>query len=199
MSIPIFFHKINVIQRIRNAFIFLKKKNFKMEIFLSAFLIMCMRITDVTISTIRTLMVVQGRKYIAGVLGFFEVTIWVFAIRHIMLHIDNLWNILGYSTGFGLGNIIGITLEQKFGLGYIQAYVISRYFVDKIANELRKNKFGVTLLPAEGGSGGQSIIVSVLSRKRQKELFEIVERIDPDAFITIQSVTPHRGYIPTRP
>lgn len=170
-----------------------------MEIFLSAFLIMCMRITDVTISTIRTLMVVQGRKYIAGVLGFFEVTIWVFAIRHIMLHIDNLWNILGYSTGFGLGNIIGITLEQKFGLGYIQAYVISRHFVDKIANELRKNKFGVTLLPAEGGSGGQSIIVSVISRKRQKELLEIVERIDPDAFITIQSVTPHRGYIPTRP
>ncbi len=170
-----------------------------MEIFLSAFLIMCMRITDVTISTIRTLMVVQGRKYIAGILGFFEVTIWVFAIRHIMLHIDNLWNILGYSTGFGLGNIIGITLEQRFGLGYSQAYVISRHFVDKIANELRKNKFGVTLLPAEGGSGGQSIIVTVIPRKRQKELFEIVEKIDPEAFITIQSVTPYRGYIPTRP
>ncbi|MGB9664274.1 MAG: DUF2179 domain-containing protein [Ignavibacteria bacterium] len=160
---------------------------------------MCMRITDVTISTIRTLMVVQGRKYIAGILGFFEVTIWVFAIRHIMLHIDNLWNILGYSTGFGLGNIIGITLEQRFGLGYSQAYVISRHFVDKIANELRKNKFGVTLLPAEGGSGGQSIIVTVIPRKRQKELFEIVEKIDPEAFITIQSVTPYRGYIPTRP
>jgi len=170
-----------------------------MEIFLSAFMIMCMRIVDVTISTIRTLMVVQGRKYIAGFLGFVEVTIWVFAIRHIMMHIDNLWNILGYSTGFGLGNIIGITLEQKFGLGFIQVYIISRHDTDKIADELRKNKFGVTILPAEGGSGGQAIIVTVISRKRQKELFELVERIDPNAFITIQSATPYRGYVPTRP
>jgi uncharacterized protein YebE (UPF0316 family) len=170
-----------------------------MEIFLSALMIMCMRIIDVTISTIRTLMVVQGRKYIAGILGFIEVTVWIFAIRHIMLHIDNLWNILGYSTGFGLGNVIGITLEQKFGLGFIQAYIISRYYTDKIADELRKYKFGVTILPAEGGSGGQSIIVSVIPRKRQKELFSIVEKIDSNAFITIQPATPSRGYIPTRP
>ena len=170
-----------------------------MEIFFSAFLIMCMRIVDVTISTIRTLMVVQGRKYVAGFLGFIEVTIWVFAIRHIMMHIDNLWNILGYSTGFGLGNSIGITLEQKFGMGFIQAYIISRFYVDKIADELRKNRFGVTILPAEGGSGGQSIIVTVIPRKRQKELFDLVESIDQNAFITIQSATPYRGYVPTRP
>ncbi len=170
-----------------------------MEILISAVMIMCMRIVDVTISTIRTLMVVQGRKYLAGILGFIEVTIWIFAIRHIMLHIDNLWNILGYSTGFGLGNIIGITLEQKFGMGHVQVYIISRYYSDKIANELRKNKFGVTILPAEGGSGGQTIIVTIIARKRQEELLNIVESIDKDAFVTIQSATPFRGYIQTRP
>ncbi len=170
-----------------------------MEILISAVMIMCMRIVDVTISTIRTLMVVQGRKYLAGILGFIEVTIWIFAIRHIMLHIDNLWNILGYSTGFGLGNIIGITLEQKFGMGHVQVYIISRYYSDKIANELRKNKFGVTILPAEGGSGGQTIIVTIIARKRQEELLKIVESIDKDAFVTIQSATPFRGYIQTRP
>lgn len=170
-----------------------------MEIFLSALMIMCMRIVDVTISTIRTLMVVQGRKYYAGILGFVEVTIWVFAIRHIMMHIDNLWNILGYSTGFGLGNIIGITLEQKFGLGFVQIYIISLHYADEIAMELRKNKFGVTILPGEGGSGGQAILVTVIARKRQKELLDIVEKIDPKAFISIHSATPYRGYIPTRP
>lgn len=170
-----------------------------MEIFLSALMIMCMRIVDVTISTIRTLMVVQGRKYIAGLLGFIEVTIWIFAIRHIMMHIDNLWNILGYSTGFGLGNIIGITLEQKFGLGFIQAYIISIHHADKIANELRRNKFGVTILPGEGGSGGQAILVTITPRKRQKELIDLIDSIDPKAFITIQPATPYRGYIQTKP
>ncbi|MCX8056464.1 MAG: DUF5698 domain-containing protein [Ignavibacteria bacterium] len=169
-----------------------------MEIFLSAVMIMCMRIVDVTLSTIRTLMVVQGRKYYAGILGFIEVTIWVLAIRHIMMHIDNLWNILGYSTGFGLGNIIGITLEQKFGLGFVQIYIISLHYADEIANELRRKKFGVTILPGEGGSGGQAILVSIIARKRQKEFLEIVESIDPKAFITIQPATPYRGYIQTK-
>jgi uncharacterized protein YebE (UPF0316 family) len=144
-------------------------------------------------------MVVQGRKLYAGILGFIEVTVWIFAIRHIMLHIDNLWNILGYSTGFGLGNIIGITLEQKFGLGFVQIYIISLHYADEIANELRKNKFGVTILPGEGGSGGQAILVSVIARKRQREFLNVVENIDPKAFITIQPATPYRGFIKTRP
>lgn len=169
-----------------------------MEFVLSALMIMGMRITDVTVGTIRTLMVVQGRKYWAGLLGFIEVTIWIVAIRHIMLNIDNLWNILGYSTGFGLGNIIGITLEQKFGLGFVQIYVISMYYSDKIALELRKNNFGVTILPGEGGSGGYAILVILTTRKRQKELINIVESIDPKAFISIQSATPYRGYIHSR-
>ncbi len=115
-----------------------------------------------------------------------------------MLNIDNLWNILGYSTGFGLGNIIGISLEQKFGFGFVQIYVISMHYADQIALELRKNKFGVTKLPAEGGSGGHSILVILTTRKRQKELISIVESIDPKAFISVQSATPYRGYIHSR-
>ncbi len=166
-----------------------------MEVILSALMIMCMRIVDVTIGTIRTIMVIQRRKWLAGFLGFLEVTVWIVAIRHIMIHIDNLWNILGYSTGFGLGNVIGITLEQKFGFGFIQVYVISMHYADNIANELRKNKFGVTILPAEGGSGGHTILVILTTRKRQGELLEIVDKIDPKAFISIQSATPYRGYI----
>ena len=70
-----------------------------MEFIYSALFIMCLRIMDVTVGVMRMLMVVQGRKYVAGALGFVEVTIWAFAIRHIMLNLDNILNIFGYSTG----------------------------------------------------------------------------------------------------
>lgn len=59
----------------------------------------------VSISTVRTLMVVQGRKLYAGIFGAVEIAVWLTAIRHIMIHLNNLWNILGYSIGLGLGNI----------------------------------------------------------------------------------------------
>jgi uncharacterized protein YebE (UPF0316 family) len=162
---------------------------------LGALLIMCMRICDVTLDTIRLILVVQGRKYKAGLVGFFEVLIWVFAIRYVMQHMNVLLNLFGYASGFALGNIIGITIEQKIGLGFVQLNIISRHFTDKIADALRKSKFGVTILPGEGGTGGVSVMVVILARKLQGKVIDLIESIDKEAFITVQYSLPYRGYV----
>ncbi len=159
-----------------------------------AILIMVMRICDVSIGTMRTIFVVQGKKYFAGIAGFFEVLIWIFAMRYIMQHLDHIPNLFGYATGFALGNIIGISIEQKIGLGYIQLNVISRHYTDAIADALRKSRFGVTILPGEGGTGGVSIIVLIAPRKFQKKVMSLIESIDPNSFITINHSLPYRGY-----
>lgn len=164
------------------------------EIF-GAVLIMAMRICDVSIGTVRTILVVQGRKYLAGITGFVEVLIWVFAIRYIFQHLDNTANLFGYAIGFGIGNIVGIAIEQKIGLGYVQFNIISKYFTDKITDALRTNKFGATIMPGEGGTGGVAVIIVIAKRKTQKKVMKLVESIDPDAFITIQSSIPYRGFI----
>jgi len=162
---------------------------------LGALLIMSMRICDVTLDTIRLILVVQGRKYLAGLVGFFEVLIWIFAIRYIMQHMGVLLNLFGYATGFALGNIIGITIEQKIGLGFVQLNIISRHFTDKIADALRKSKYGVTILPGEGGAGGVSVMIVILARKLQGKVIDLIESIDKEAFITVQYSLPYRGYV----
>jgi uncharacterized protein YebE (UPF0316 family) len=159
---------------------------------------MVLKISDVSLGTIRTLMVVQGKKYQAAIIGFVEVTIWVFAIRHVMLHLDNIVNVFGYSTGFAIGTFLGILIEQKVGSGFIQMQVISKHHIDKISTELWKNNFGATLIPGEGVRGGVAVIVLTLTRKRQKEAVRIIEGIDPKAFITVQSAIPSRGFIQLR-
>ena len=168
------------------------------SLILSALLIMCLRIIDVSLGTIRMLMTVQGKKYIAGMIGFFEVTIWVVAIRHIMQNLDNVFNIFGYSSGFALGTIIGITIEQKLGSGYLSLHIISMNYADKIADELRMNKIGVTMLPGEGGSGGVTVLMATVIRKRHSEVINLIETIDPKAFITVNSAIPYRGYVQTK-
>lgn len=159
-----------------------------------AVVIMLMRICDVSIGTFRTILVVQGKKYHAGAAGFFEVLIWIFAIRFIMQHLDNIANLFGYATGFALGNIIGISIEQKIGLGFVQLNVISKFYTDKIADALRKSKIGVTIIPGEGGAGGISIIVVIAQRKNQRKVIKLIESIDKDCFITVQHSVPYRGY-----
>lgn len=73
--------------------------------------IMFMRICDVSIGTIRTILVVQGKKYLAGIAGSIEVLIWILAKSFIFQNLDQIPNIFGYSLGFGLGNILSINIK----------------------------------------------------------------------------------------
>ena len=81
-----------------------------------ALLIMMMRICDVTIGTFRTILIVQGRKLLAGTAGFFEVLIWVFAIRFVFQHLDNLANFFGYAVGSVLEIFWVLHLNRKSDL-----------------------------------------------------------------------------------
>jgi uncharacterized protein YebE (UPF0316 family) len=165
------------------------------ELIYGAVLIMCMRICDVTIGTFRTILVVQARKYYAAIAGFFEVLIWITAMRYIVQHMDNIYNLFGYAVGFAIGNILGITLEQKVALGYCEVNIISQQHAAEIATKLRESKFGVTTLQAEGKSGELSMLMVIIKRKFLNDLMEIVESVDKGAFINVQMSRPFRGFM----
>ena len=166
-----------------------------MENLLGALLIMGLRMVDVSLGTFRTIMVVQAKKYLAGSIGFVEVLIWIFAMRYIFQNLDNTYNLIGYALGFSIGNILGIYLEEKVAMGYVQVNIISLRFADKMANELRKANFGVTILPAEGGTGGMSLIVILIRRRDMPDAKKIIDSIDAKSFLTIQHSRPYRGFI----
>ena len=166
-----------------------------LEIILGALFIMSLRIIDVSLATVRTLMIMQGRVWPSGAIGFVESTVWVIAISFVVQNLNNPWNILGYAGGFALGNMIGIVIEKKIGLGFIQAYIVSLKKAGEIADLLRKKNFGVTKLPGEGSTGNVSILMILTLRKRQKELMKLVDHLDHTAFVSINSATPSRGYM----
>lgn len=168
-----------------------------MDVLIGALLIFGLRICDVSMGTVRTMFTVQGRKLSASVIGFFEVIIWAMAIRQVFAQLDNLWNILGYGAGFAVGTYLGIAIEHKLAIGFTHVYVISRHNADDIANALRINKFGVTIIPAEGGSGGMPIVTSLIRRSRTRELKNIVDAIDGNALISMHSSTIYRGFMHT--
>ncbi len=165
------------------------------EILFGALLLMFLRIIDVSLATIRTLMIMQGRIWPAGAIGFVESTVWVIAISYVVQHLNDPWNILGYATGFAIGNMLGIVIERKIGIGFVQAYIVSLTKAGEIAELLRKKNFGITKLPGEGTTGNVSILMVLTLRRRQKELMKLIDHIDHKAFVSIQSATPSRGYM----
>ena len=87
-----------------------------MEPLLGALLIFCLRLIGVSVGTVRMLMAVRGRRLVAGVMGFFEVTIFLVAISQVLTNIGNWWNVLGYAGGFAVGTILGMTIEKKLAM-----------------------------------------------------------------------------------
>ncbi|MGD8778673.1 MAG: DUF5698 domain-containing protein [Ignavibacteria bacterium] len=165
------------------------------ETIIGALLIMCMRIADVSLGTFRTILVVHGSRIYAAITGSLEVLIWIFAMRYIMLNLDNTINLIGYAVGFGLGNLTGITLEQKIGLGYAQINIISQKLTREIAAKLRQSDFACTLIPTEGGFGNSSVAIAIVRRKDLRGVIKLVEEVDDKCFISVQHSRPYRGYI----
>ena len=165
-----------------------------MEMFLGYALIFLARVIDVSMATTRTLMVVQGRRLQAALIGFFEVGIYVTALGKVVSSLDNPMNLLAYCLGFAAGNFVGITIENKIALGDLSAQIILKTSNnEELVNQLRQNGFGVTIIEAQGIEGPREVLNVALNRKDLTKLKNLVDSIDEKAFMTVNNISPIRG------
>ena len=95
-------------------------------------LIFVARICDQTLGTIRIVFLSRGDKWIDPLLGFFEVIIWVLAIRQIIHNLSNVVGYVAYAGGFATGNYIGILLEEKIAMGKRVVQIITQKDATKL-------------------------------------------------------------------
>lgn len=165
----------------------------------SVLFIFCMRLVDVSLGTLRMIMINRGQKVIAPILGFVEVSIWVVAVSQVFTNLDSIWHILGYSGGFAAGTLVGMLIEERMALGKIEIHAISTEKSLDIAEILRAADFGVTTLKAAGQSGEFDIVTTVVQRKEEPTVLNIIETIDPHSFVTVEAKQEvKQGYLHTR-
>lgn len=162
--------------------------------------IFCLRIVDVSLSTVRILLSVRGHRRIVPLIGLFEVLIWLFAAGNAMRHLESGWHVLGYATGYATGSAVGLWIEEKLALGYATIRVITRNAGEALADSLRALGFGVTEFAARGREGPVEVIYLVVPRRETGRVLGEVERRDRTAFITVEQPREIRwGWIPTSP
>jgi uncharacterized protein YebE (UPF0316 family) len=152
-----------------------------------------LRIIDVSLDTLRVLFAVRGARWVASILGFFQALIWLFAVGNAMKHLDSWWHILGYAGGFATGTLVGVMIEQYLAYGLATVHVVSRHGGVEIAEAMRELGFGVTEVPGYGRDGGVELVQTVVQRQHLDEIAKIVERWDPDAFVTVEEPRILRG------
>ncbi len=159
-----------------------------LQIVAGMLLIFFLRITDVSMGTIRTIMVVRGMRKWAVLIGFVEVTIWVVAISQVMANLNNVWNILAYSGGFATGTFVGMHLENRMALGTVSIHVVSQQKGPEIVAQVHQAGYGATKLAAEGYSGPVSVISVVVPRKKKLAVLALISEIDSTAFVTVEDI-----------
>ncbi|MBX3043740.1 MAG: DUF2179 domain-containing protein [Candidatus Kapabacteria bacterium] len=156
--------------------------------FLIPFLIFLARILDVSIGTIRIILIAKGLKKIAPILGFLESFIWIIAVSQIMLNLNNFYYYFAYSMGFATGTYFGIVLEEKLSLGFVIVRVITYKDATELVRHLRESNHPATVIDAEGQNGDVKVIFLVIKRSSSADLIQSIKHYNPNAFYTIEDV-----------
>ena len=155
------------------------------------------RVSDVSLGTIRIIFVSKGIKYLAPLIGFFEILIWLLAIGQIMQNLTNIFYYFFYAGGFAMGNLVGIILEEKLSIGTVGIRIITRQDATNLIYAFKKSYFGITAVDAEGSKGRVKIIFMVVNRQNIKNVIKLVKQYNPKAFYSVEDIRYVSEFLPS--
>ena len=151
-------------------------------------MIFCARICDVTMGTIRVIFISKGIRYLAPVIGFFEVIIWLLAIGQVMNNLTNVVSYIAYGAGFAAGTFIGMYIEEKISLGLTSVRIITKEDPMELMQYLRSHNYGVTSVDGEGGTGRVKMVFTIIRRQDLAHVVGIIKEFHPNAFYSVEEV-----------
>jgi uncharacterized protein YebE (UPF0316 family) len=151
-------------------------------------LIFTARIFDVSLDTIRVIMVSKGYRKFAPFVGFFQVLIWIITITRIMENLDNWITYVAYAAGFGMGTFVGMWIEGRIAMGNELLRVITKQPADDLIRALREKGYMVTSVNGQGREGEVGILFLALKRKVMQDAIAVVKEYNPNAFYTVEDM-----------
>lgn len=151
--------------------------------FVMVSIILAVNIVYVSFSTIRMILTLKGKRYIAASVSVLEVFMYIIGLGLVLENLDRFENIIAYAIGYGLGVIVGSIIEEKLALGYITVNVVSSDPQIDFTNQLREKGYGVTSWFSYGMDGDRLSMQILTPRKYELMLYEVIKNIDPRAFI----------------
>jgi len=146
-------------------------------------IILLINVIYVSFSTIRMILTLKGRRYLAAFVSIFEVFVYILGLSIVLDNLDGIQNVLAYAFGFALGVITGSMIEERLALGYITVNVVSSNPILNFTDRLRDEGYGVTSWTSSGMEGDRLSMQILTPRKQELRLYRIISEIDPKAFI----------------
>ncbi len=157
------------------------------------------RVVDVGMGTIRVQMIVRRRKYVAALIGFFEILIYILVVSQVISGMHDLTSIVSwvqvvvYAAGFATGTLMGVFLSERMARGVVEVTVIGHEPHDALEAAVREAGFALTRYSGVGRQGRVAVLSAVVSMGDVARLVRVVTAADPDAFVYTQELAGLRG------
>jgi len=158
-------------------------------------LIFVIKVFEVSLSTLRIVLITKDERVKGAFIGFFEVIIWVLIVSTVLNGItQDPFKVVIYALGFAVGNYVGSRLENFFAIGNSNIEVIT-HKIDgrKMAKHLRAHGLAVTSVSASGMNDKREILIMHVPRKRVPETINLIRQKEEDVVITVSDIKPVYG------
>jgi len=166
-----------------------------MDPILGAVIVFFMRVIDMSLDTVRLIMTVRGRRWLAGGIGVVQALVFILAVSAVLKGPLTAGNVAGYALGFGAGVMLGIFFEERLAIGYSMFRIYSPSYGHEIAEALRAAGHAATEFAAFGKDGTVVVVNCAVSRRNAPQVYAIIQQTDEAAFVTVDEVRPmQHGY-----
>lgn len=167
---------------------------------LLALLIFLARVADVSLGTVRTILVIRGHSLLAMAIGFVETLIWIAASAQVIANIGAAWYLaVAYAGGFATGTYVGVLIENKLAIGTELVRAVSPDPTVDLASRLRGAGYEVVEIQAEKQFAQPvEVLLVVEKRRRVPQLLRLIDEFDPGAYYTVSDVKRQRVFAKPR-
>ena len=139
--------------------------------------------------TIRVIYISRGIKYLAPIIAFFEIVIWLLAMEVVMQDLANIANFLAFALGFAIGTYVGLVIEEKLSIGMVILRIVTTdESNEEIVSFMQSENYGITTLDATGSRGSVKMILSLVNRTDIPRITQHIQATNPHAFFSIEDV-----------
>lgn len=159
-----------------------------MELLILCVKIFFVRILDVSMGTMRTIVTVKGKTKVASLIGFVEVLIWFLIVREALnTNETSIFVAISYAGGYATGTLIGGLLSNKLISGNLGLQVILSRRDDSIIDKIREAGYAVSVIDVKGQNADELkyMLFMEINKKKINEVRNLIKKLDSKAFLTV--------------
>ena len=153
------------------------------------FLIFLFKVTENTLSTLRIIVVANGKKLLGAILQGIIAIVWVLSTSMVVVNIQkNPIKVLAFTLGSLIGSYIGSMIEEKIAMGSnMLTIAVKKELSNKIMTELKKMGYEIITINGKKQDKYKDILIIVVKRKKRKEIIKKIKSIDNKATFIVEN------------